>query len=498
MPMDSKIVGSVTGNGAEVDSNNNLKVNLPVAPLQAGFMQNSFTRDAATARITRVTEEGEMYGAVGRLMFYADFNGATLLNNQWNTQATTLTAVLTNGFVKLNGGLVTTLNTGVSISSARGFSIEDGQALRVRQKIRHTQGSIINKQFDFGIGMYAVAAAQAGAMVEFAGFRWTLTGGLIGVLATTLGGAATEATVNINGGVPLSDNVTRTYEVLVTTNTAEFWIDGVYQASLSRQADAPCIFKGAAYPVLNRLYFTTAPVSAPSFDIGETAVVKLGPEADLPISYRQALMGRHSSYAQTGLVGTTGNTAVSVANAAAITATVGSNTASASTGLGGYYACTATNMGVALNNIIMNTYQNPAFPIAAGAATNGRNLVITGIRISPMVVTTALTGGGFVANWWVSIGNTAVTQATTDAAGTTTLGTKSPRIIPLSVIDSLAAAAAAGVVATRVGDSYYPLETPIVVHPGEFISVGCKILQAGAAVTAGVVTGAVGYGGYWD
>lgn len=38
------------------------------------------------------------------------------------------------------------------------------------------------------------------------------------------------------------------------------------------------------------------------------------------------------------------------------------------------------------------------------------------------------------------------------------VGTKSPRIIPLSVIDTLAATAAIGVVATRVGDSYYPLE----------------------------------------
>ena len=498
MSLDSTIRGVVSGTGAEVDTNNNLKVNLPTVPLQAGFMQNSFTRDAATSRITRVTEEGEMYGASGRMMFYSDFNGATLLNNQWNTQATTLTAVLTNGFVKLNGGLVTTSNTGVSLSSARGFAIEDGQAIRIKQKIRHTQGAIINKQFDFGLGMYVVAAAQAGAMVEFAGFRWTLTGGLIGVLAVTLGGAATEYTVNINGGIPLSDNVTRTYEVLLTTNTIEFWINNVYQASIVMQPDAPCVFKGAAYPILNRLYFTTAPVSAPSFDIGETSVIKIGPEADIPIAYRQSLMGRHSAFAQTGLVGTTGNTAVAVANAAAITATVGTNAVAASTGLGGYYACTATSMGGALNNIIMNAYQNPAIPIAAGAATNGRNLVITGVRISPMVVTTLFAGGGFVANWWVSVGNTAVNQATADAAGTTTLGTKSPRIIPLSVTDTLAAAAAAGTVATRAGDSYYPLETPLIVHPGEFISVGVKILYAGAAVTAGVVTGAVGYGGYWD
>ena len=109
--------------------------------------------------------------------------------------------------------------------------------------------------------------------------------------------------------------------------------------------------------------------------------------------------------------------------------------------------------------------------------------------------------GNVVMAFWIaplSLRNLPVTQATTDAVGTTALGSKSPRIIPLSVIDVIAANAAAGTVATRVGDSYYPLETPLVVHPGEFISVGCKTLQATAAITAGVLTGSVGYGGYWD
>ena len=237
---------------------------------------------------------------------------------------------------------------------------------------------------------------------------------------------------------------------------------------------------------------------APLFDIGETSVVKLGPEADTPVPYRQAMMGRHSAYPQSGVTNTNGNSAVAVVNGAAITATVGTNAVAASTGLGGYYACTCTNMGIALNNTIMNTFQNPAFTLVQGAATHGRNLIITGIRISPMVVTTALTGGGAVVNWWVAVGNTAVSQATTDAAGSTTLGSKSPRIIPLGVIDIITAAQAAGTVCARTGDSYYALETPLVVHPGEFISVGTKTLQATAAISAGVLTGAVGYGGYWE
>jgi hypothetical protein len=498
MAQDINIRGAVSGTGADVDANNQLKVNLPMNPLLAGSAQMSFTRDAATARAARITEEGEAYSAAGRLLFYSDFNGATMLNNQWNTQATTMTAPLTAGFIRLNGGLVTTTNIGASISTARSFSIEDGQAIRIKEKIRHTNGAQANKQFDFGLGMYVIAANQAGAMIEFCGFRWTLTGGLIGVLETSAGGAANSITCNINGGVPFSDAVTRNYEVVITTNQVEFWVNGGYQNSIPFQSDAPCITKGAAYPVINRHYTGTATALAVCFDIGECSVVKMGPEADLPIAYRQSLMGRHSCYAQTGLTGTTGNTATNTANATAPSATAGTNAAAALTGLGGWFNLIATSGGVANNNLIVDTFLNPAYPIAAGAATNGKNLVITGIRISPLVVTTLFAGGGTSWGWWVSIGNTAVSQATADAAGTTTLGTKSARIIPLSIMDSLAATAAAGVVATRVGDGYFPLETPIVIHPGEYISVGIRVIYAAAAITAGNVSGGIGFGGYWD
>lgn len=500
MALDSNIRGVSSGVGAEVDASNQLKVALGTDPTKAGFIRNAWLRDSTTAREMRVTEEGESFSASGRLLFYSDFNGATLLNNQWNTQATTMAVALAGGFVRLNSGSIVTTNTGVAINSARTFSLEDGIQLRIKAKIRHSNGAIANKQFEFGVGMYQVAANQAGASTEFIGFRWTQAGNLIGVIEYSTGGAPTALTTGttINGGVPLSDNVSREYEIVISTSRVEFYIDGVYQSTIEEPADGPGLLKGASYPILNRLFITTATALAPVFDISDVTVLKIGAEADIPISYRQALMGRHSAYPQTGLTGTNGNTAVAVANATAPTATAGSNTAAASTGLGGYYALTATNIGTANNNTIINAFQNPAIPITAGAGTHGRNLIITGIRISPMVVTTALTGGGAVLNWFVAVGNTAVSYATTDAAGTTALGSKSPRIIPLSVVDSIAAAAAVGVVATRVGDSYYALETPLVVHPGEFISVGVRTIQATAAVTAGVISGGIGFGGYWD
>ena len=51
--MANKIVGSASGNIAEVDSNNNLKANLPVTITQAGFSALASENDAGTIIGTR-------------------------------------------------------------------------------------------------------------------------------------------------------------------------------------------------------------------------------------------------------------------------------------------------------------------------------------------------------------------------------------------------------------------------------------------------------------
>jgi len=488
---------------ANVDTNFNLNVNLPVSGIQSGLARQNYLRDAATSRENRITEEGENYGASSRLMFYCDFNGAAagaLINTQWNQQQTTMTTALNAGFLRFNQGAITTINTGASANTWRTFGIEDGAALRLRAHIRHTQGAVSNKTFEFGFGYYDVAANQNAATNEFVGFRWTAAGALIGVLEYSTGGAPTTVTVNINGGVPFSDSVSRTYEVLVTDNQVEFWVAGVYQASIVFQTDAPGILKASGYGVLTRLYTAaSAPASAPVFDVGGVTVIKVGLEAEVPLSTRQALMGRHSNQGQAGLTATTGNTAAIPASGTAPTAATGSNTATVITGLGGYFRVNGASVtATAHSNIIIASFQNPTVPETAGAANDARNLVITDIMISPMVVTTVLVGGGAVLEWFIATGATALSLATTDAIGGAAIGTSSPRITPLPTLDAFAAAAAVGTVGTRTGQSEIDLQTPIVVLPGQFFIVGFRSLQVSAAITAGTIDGGIGIGGFWN
>jgi hypothetical protein len=179
--------------------------------------------------------------------------------------------------------------------------------------------------------------------------------------------------------------------------------------------------------------------------------------------------------------------------------TANNTTTPAITGLGGYYRLNgATVVAGEHTQYIVCSYQNPLMPEAAGVALDARNLVITDILISPMVVTTVLVGGGAVWGWFIAVGHNAISLSTADAAGTTALGTVSPRVLPLPIYDQIGAAAAVGTVATRTGQSAISLETPLVVPTGCFVAVGIRSKHVAAAITSGVLDGQIGISGYWD
>lgn len=115
-----------------------------------------------------------------------------------------------------------------------------------------------------------------------------------------------------------------------------------------------------------------------------------------------------------------------------------------------------------------------------------------------MIITAALTGGGFTALWFAALGHTAVSLATTDADGTTAVAQKAPRFFPLTLCQTYAAAAALGAISTDIGDHTYTFQTPLVVHPGEFFALGFRTIAVTAAITAGSADCFIGVNGYWD
>ena len=498
-----RIEGNVSGNVAEVDANNNLKTNLPTVNTQAGFARLTSLIGASTYNDALVTQNGKLYVApVVQLEELVWNSASTTWANKIGTDATTMTkAVQTNGFMRLNASALTPTTTGISIYSNRVVAIEDGGELRISTRVKTVNAAATNKQIDVGLGYYAFAAGQAAAMNEFVGFRWTTTGGFQGVVETGTGGATTVQTVNLNSNTPFSDNVAHDYRMFIDENAVFFYVDDVYQGQIVKDPASWGVMKGASLPWIARTFNSGAASAACTVDIGAVSIHRGGFNDSIPQSYLASLQGKSSLYFQADLTSAATATHSVPASGTAPTAAVGSNTASAFNNvavMGGYYRNTLTGVtGTAHTNVLVSGYQNPAVPTASGVATNSRNFIVTSITISPMVVTTALTGGGFTAIWFVAVGNTAVSLATTDADGTTALAQKAPRFFPLSLTSTLAAAAAAGAVSTDVGDHTYVFPTPLVVHPGEFVSVGFRTIVA-TAVTAGAADGAIAINGYWE
>ena len=490
---------------ANLDANGNIKTNLPLIPAQAGHAQIAFMRSStALARVAKISDEGELRVVQTARLFSSRYNGAAaggLVNNQWSQMGTTMAVALNGGYVRMNSGLITTINTGVALYTNQVFSVIDMSSLKISQSIRTGVGSaaLPNKQMDFGFGMYVVAANHAGPMVEFVGFRWTIAGALIGVVEYSTGGVANTVTVTL----PLqTDSVDHNYEIILSESLAEFYIDGSLVGSIVAQADAPSLTKGATYPVVNRLFIgATLPSSAPTFDIGTTVVCRIGGAiVEHDRNTLQLLSGRDLLKNQAGIHAGYGNQVSRPASGTQPSALVPNNTTvSALVGLGGYARATITGITATIHSeLIMCSFQNPNIPIASGAVTDGRSFLITDIMISPLIVSVILAGGGFTAEWFAAYGSSAISLVTADAVGVANLGTKSPVIVPMPIFDTLAATAAVGTIAARSGEAgHIALNTPIPVHPGEFFHLGLRTLFVAAAITAGALDYAVGLRGVW-
>lgn len=498
----AKIALSSTSGEFKTDGNDNARVNLPTTATQSGFSRLTYLPGSGLSKDAIVSEEGGLYVAPSSVICDIKFNStSTAWHTKIGTNATTLTKGVTNGFMVLNSAAATTTTTGISIYSWQNFTIEEGRELRVKIYAKHLNATATNKQFDLGLGYYAFAAGQAAAMNEFIGFRWTTTAGFQAVLETSQGGAPTSQTTNLNGNVPLSDNIVREYELCITGSSVEYWIDGTYYARIARDPGSWGTLKSISLPFIARVFNSGAASAGATLSVGSVTVIERM-NLNRPYPLIQAVQRKSTLHWQPDLTTATTIPHQWPASGTAPTANVGSNTASAANStaiLGGLIANTLTGVTVTLStNILWTAYQNVAVPTAAGVATNARNLVVTGLSISPMVVTAALTGGGFTAIWFVGVGASAVSLATADADGTTAVAQTAPRIMPLNLTQTLAAAAALGAVSTDVGDHSYTFETPLVVPPGQFLSIGFRTIAVTAAVTVGAATAAIGVRGFWE
>jgi hypothetical protein len=473
-----RIEGNTSGYVAEVDVNNQVKVNMPLNANLAGYVAVAGEADPGTVtgvrevRDATVTSEARLLVGVSSMLMSKTFPGTTVNTGYWHQIATTQTVAVASGLLTLNSGAVTTLSTGSGNQSVQPVSINMGGVTVIEIDGYPTNTPLTNNVLEWGAFNYT---AFNGPISDGACFRFNATGEFRCVLITN----STEIqSASLTAATYAPVNAIKNYQIRISDEGAEFMVDGLRVANVIRPATAGTSLLNTALYISQRTYtLATAPASASQFKVGHVAAwaEELVPNRD----YKYALSGQaaHAAYTQDGTAA--GITALYTNNTAPTAAVPTNTTAALGTGLGGYFTATAT---AAVNtDLIITSYQNPA----NGVAVTGKTLFINNLWIDTHVQT-ALTAGGANIVWYLSIGSTAVSEATTETATT-----KIRRVIPLGV-QTFAAAAAALVTGTRI---QVPLSAA-PVFPGEFVKVCCRYV--GTAATAGAYGHLIGIDGVFE
>lgn len=466
-----KLVGWASGNGVEVDTNNQLKVVTPTNPSLAGFaaIAGRTERSTGTPRVNPgyVTEGGRLAMSPVSLLWDDSFNVTAVNTAAYRAPVTTQTVTFSGGFATLNGSAVTTINTNSAIQSWHTFPLFSKSELHCAIAALLTQAPQANAVTEWGL--FSATLPGAAAPTDGVFFRMNAAGELRGVVNSN--GTETQ-TAAITAPAA---SVVHEWLIVTQANATLFLVDGVIVGVVERLTDTPALgapFLTAAVPFTARHYIgASAPALATQLRISDVSISMIGIDPDREWQTIKASMGHHAYQGQNG--GTMGSTAL-YANSANPTAAVPTNTTAAlGTGLGGQFWMTSS-LALGTDGII-SSYQNPA----GGVLQTPRVLLVYGVTIDA-TSQSGLSGGPYALAMSLAFGHTNVSLATAESATA-----KAPRRVALGK----GAVTASQAAATKIAG--FPMtqqfRVPIPVYPGEFLQVVAKPETGGTVGAGGVI-----------
>jgi hypothetical protein len=176
-----RIEGNVSGNVAEIDTSNQLKVTTSlVETAMGGAFVDSLVDDGTTNGGTRTLRSpwcsGDYRLSIGQDVPYFSFvfNGTAQDTGTWKHAFSTMTATQSGGFLNLNANATLTTTTGCSLQSWATMPMLNGSLL-FRFICNFTQAALANQVVEFGT-FNATTTTQP---VEGAWFQYT-NAGLVG------------------------------------------------------------------------------------------------------------------------------------------------------------------------------------------------------------------------------------------------------------------------------------------------------------------------------
>jgi hypothetical protein len=490
MAIPSAIEG-LTGTKAEVDSNNQLQVNLPVLTERSGYVRPLSEVDAG--RVTgapyllagEVSEDYRNRVEVDTIFDSHTFHETAQFTGKHIYRNTTMTNTWAGSALNTNGSGITTINTGTLLQTYQHFPLLCGSNTYSYFNFAVTGTNFVTNT-NVDIGLFTAATTTPFAPTDGSYIRINNTG--IQGVSNFNGAEQTTAPFKVvDGGANFTPTIGTFYDVIINNSWGRcvFWMDLRDGNGFTRVGELTYA-AGAGLPSsVFRLPFSIRHA------IGGTAAsavmgIKLGAYAVSQGGFQNT----RSELVTAGVVtggqqGQQGHTQGSLAlytnslppgAGAAMTNT----TAALGVGLGGQFSCLPT-LGAQIDGIVCS-YQNPA-PTAAIA---GQTLIIKGVWIDGIVTTVLANTAPVVYMFALAYGHTAVSSSTAEAATT-----KAPRRIYLGMQQYGTNAA----VLTQGARIFVPFDRPIPVNPGEFVAITAK--NIGTVTTTGVITFAIGFDAGW-
>ena len=463
---------------ANVNENKQLEVMLGDTPTKIGGVRIFSENDPGDIVGTPYLKSPETDGDF-RLRISPDaqlenetFNYPAQNTGKYLYRTTTMANTWGNSGMTTNSGNITTTTTGTLVQSYAYFPLIGTTGVYVQMGVVFTAAPTTNTIIDFGLGLSA--SSNPYAPTDGVYFRLT-SAGLVGI-------------VNSNGSetstglfpIPWTYTINKKYSFVaaITTRKVEFWIDNEFQAEVPTPIAQGAPFMSASLPWFFRHVITGGAAGTAMSAILSNVVVNIG---GLQMSDKFSTIGNRIYGSYQGLSGGTMGSLANYTNSANPSAVVPTNnTAALGTGLGGQFWETDT-LAVTTDGIICS-YQVPAGTVNV----QGRRLVLRGVNIASFVQT-ALTGGGYVAQWSLAFGHTAVDLATVNG-----VASKAARRVSIG-LQAVASGATAGTVLSTIQINF---DSPIYVNPGEFIATVKK--KVGTAPSAGVIAHLITYDYGWE
>ena len=485
MALDSKIVGAVTGTGADVNASNQLKVALET--------------DAATnpenvggIRIFGENDAGQLTGSPAlfspevdidyRLRVSQDlmlddevFNYTAQNTGKHQYSNATMTAAWTAGQLTLNSSSITTAATGAQVVTYACFPNNGTNTLSADIEVAFSAQPQANVFVEIGLGLPGTATT---APTDGVFLRLNSSG--LHLVASNNG---TETVID----APLADGVgvwqydiDKKYQFIAYQGMtkAVFWVNdgtGVVQLGeipLPLGQGRMTMAQGLQFFIKQRI------TGGAAGGVLQTKVgaycVRIG-GSNLTSTFSTQGNRIYGSYQ--GASGGTMGSLATYPNSANPTAAAPSNTALTANlpgGLGGQGAVIAA--AAAVTDGIWTSYQVPVNSVNIA----GRRLVLRGLKLDLVNLGAAVATTATVIQFSLAYGHTDVSLGTAESATT-----KAPRRIPIGIASWTVGAAIGtppqnGLIELDLGDA------PVFVNPGEFVAVVGKFL-VGTATASRVI-----------